>query len=58
MAKKQYEATEFEYVTCQGCIFIHPYNDVNGHGFCKENHVKMVQVINADKPCIWKKTNG
>ncbi len=48
---------EYEYVDCVGCKFIRPYNDFKGHGYCAEPHVKMIQVIETRKPCVWKQYN-
>lgn len=55
MAKKQQNETRpIEHVTCEGCMFIKPYEDFKGHGFCTEIHVRMIQIIKSTKQCIWK----
>lgn len=54
MAKK--ETTAFEYVTCEGCVFIQPLE--RGLGFCKNKHVNMIVVMNEPNPCVWKKTEA
>lgn len=58
MAKKQNETNDIEHVTCTGCMFIQPYEDFKGHGFCSEMHVRMVTVIETPKQCVWKQHNG
>lgn len=51
MAKGQ--IIEFEYVTCDGCVFVKPLD--RGLGFCKNKHVNMIVVIKEPNPCVWKK---
>lgn len=57
MAKKQAVVIERlpEFVTCEGCEFIEPYDNMKDHGMCKEPHVRMIQVISSRKPCVWKR---
>lgn len=57
MAKQQTapkRVQEFAEVTCEGCKFIKPYSDLNGHGFCAHRAVKMIVIIKDIKPCILK----
>jgi hypothetical protein len=49
---------EFEYVTCEGCVFSKPYNDFNGHTFCTNRKVKMIVVISDKKPCVHKQLDN
>lgn len=57
MANKQ-KLKPIEYVTCTGCIFIQPYEEFRGHGFCSHRAVKMIQVIETTKQCVWKENGG
>ena len=54
MAKQLTVQPEIPEVKCSGCTFIQPYEDFKGHGFCAHRAVKMVQIIETPKQCIWK----
>lgn len=40
-------------VTCEGCNHIEPI-EMHVHGYCRHPRVKMAQVINEKKRCIWR----
>jgi len=54
MAKQLTVQSTIPEVTCVDCTFIEPYKDFKGHGFCAHRAVKMIQIIDSIKQCIWK----